>query len=129
MEDMTITANRCDFSAVHTAMRRYVDREILSGVSYAILRGRDLIDVRCTGWSDREQGVALRVDHLFRAFSNTKLVTFLALYCFFLKKAGSGWMTRSSRYIPQLANRQVLRPGATKLEDTRLPPGRLRSVI
>jgi hypothetical protein len=29
MEEMTVTASGYDFSAVHAAMRRYVDREIL----------------------------------------------------------------------------------------------------
>ena len=117
MEDMTVTAYGCDFSAVHTAMRRYVDRDILAGVSHAVLRGRDLVDVGCTGWSDREQGVALGVDHLFRVFSNTKLVTSCAALLLF-EEGRFGLDDPIERYIPQLANRRVLRPGATTLTDT-----------
>ena len=69
---LTLTPTHHDFSAVHAAMRRYVDHNILSGVSSAVLIGRDLVDVNCVGWADKEKGEALRVDHLFRVFSNTK---------------------------------------------------------
>ena len=43
MENMTVTPTQHDFSAVHAAMRRYVDANILSGVSSAVLQGRDLV--------------------------------------------------------------------------------------
>ena len=75
MEDMTVSASAYDFSAVRSAMQRYVDAEVLPGVSYAVLEGRKLVDLQCVGWADREHETPLRVDHLFRAFSNTKLVT------------------------------------------------------
>lgn len=117
MLNMTVTATGYDFSAVHAAMRRYVDREILAGVSHAVLQGRDLVDVSCVGWADREQDVALRVDHLFRMFSNTKLVTSCAALLLF-EEGRFGLDEPIERYIPQLANRQVLRPGATALDDT-----------
>src|ERR1039458_6903034 len=75
MENATVIANGYDFGAVHAAMRRYVDANILAGVSSAVLVGRDLVDLNCVGWADKEQDVAMRVDHLFRVFSNTKLIT------------------------------------------------------
>ena len=117
MLNMTVTATGYDFSAVHAAMRRYVDREILAGVSHAVLLGRDLVDLSCVGWADREQDVALRVDHLFRMFSNTKLVTSCAALLLF-EEGRFGLDEPIERYIPQLANRRVLRPGATALDDT-----------
>ena len=42
-----------DFSAVRAAMQRYVDQEIIPGASWAVLRGRDVIDQQCVGLSDR----------------------------------------------------------------------------
>jgi hypothetical protein len=36
MEDMKVTASEYDFSAAHAAMSRYVDGNILSGVSFGI---------------------------------------------------------------------------------------------
>ena len=54
MEDMKVTASGYDFGPAHAAMQRYVDGNILSGVSSAVLVGRDLVDVNCVGWADKE---------------------------------------------------------------------------
>ena len=66
MEDMKVTASGYDFGPAHAAMRRYVDGDILSGLSSAVLVGRDLVDVNYIGWADKEAQVSLRVDHMFR---------------------------------------------------------------
>src|SRR5262249_3422268 len=58
-------------------MQRYVDGNLLSGFSSTVLVGRDLVDVKCIGWADKEAPIPLRVDHIFRVFSNTKLITSL----------------------------------------------------
>ena len=106
-----------DFGAMHAAMQRHVDGEILPGISSAILRGREVVDRHCTGWADREAKVPLREDHIFRAFSNTKLVTAIAVMQ--LVEGGRlGPGDPVERTVPQLANRRVLRPGATHLDDT-----------
>lgn len=57
MQDLTVTASKHDFSKVHAALRRYVDAELLAGVSSAVLVGRDLVDLHCTGRADREADV------------------------------------------------------------------------
>jgi CubicO group peptidase (beta-lactamase class C family) len=117
MEDMTVAANSYDFGAVHAAMQRYVDGNILAGVSSAVLVGRELVDVNCVGWADKEQDVKLRVDHIFRVFSNTKLVTSCAAMLLF-EEGRFQLDDPIERYIPHLANRRVLRPDATGLDDT-----------
>jgi CubicO group peptidase (beta-lactamase class C family) len=117
MEDLKITAGGYDFGRAHAAMQRYVDGNILSGVSSAVLVGRDLVDVSCVGWADKEAQIPLRVDHIFRVFSNTKLVTSCAALLLF----DEGLFQLDDpieKFIPQLANRKVLRPGATSLDDT-----------
>ena len=114
---MTVTSHHFDFSAVHATMRRYVDANILAGVSSAVLMGRDLVDVNCVGWADKEQGVALTVDHLFRVFSNTKLITSCAVLLLF-EEGRFQLDDPIETFIPQLGNRRVLRPGATTLTDT-----------
>ncbi len=117
MQYMTLTPTRHDFSAVHAAMRRYVDHNILSGVSSAVLVGRDLVDVNCVGWADKERGEALRVDHLFRVFSNTKLITSCAVLLLF--EEGKFQLDDPvETFIPQLGNRRVLKPNATVITDT-----------
>ncbi|MBR1211168.1 beta-lactamase family protein [Bradyrhizobium sp. JYMT SZCCT0180] len=98
-------------------MQRYIDGNILAGVSSAVLVGRDLVDVNCVGWADKEAQTALRPDHIFRAFSNTKLVTSSA--ALLLMEEGRLKLDDPvEKYIRQFANRKVLRPGATSLDDT-----------
>lgn len=117
MQDITVNARGLNFDAVHAALQRYVDGHLLAGVSSAVLVGRELADLHCAGWADKEAATPLRPDHLFRAFSNTKLVTSMAVLllfeegCFALDDA-------IDPFIAQLAHRRVLRPGAVNLHDT-----------
>ena len=117
MEDMKVTTTGYDFRPAHAAMRRYVDGNLLPGFSSAVLVGRDLVDVSCIGWADKEAQIPLRVDHIFRIFSNTKLITSCAALLLF--EDGRFQLDDPvERFIPQLANRRVLRPGATSLDQT-----------
>lgn len=109
--------NRFDFSALHAAMRQPVDAGLLAGVSSAVLHGRDLVDLHCEGMADVEAGVALAPDHVFRIFSNTKLLTSIAVMM--LWEDGRIDLDEPvDRWIPQLGERRVLRPGATSIDDT-----------
>jgi CubicO group peptidase (beta-lactamase class C family) len=109
-------AKTSDFSAVRAAMQRYVDQEIIPGVSWAVLRGRDVVDQQCVGLADREAKVALRPDHIFRAFSNTKIVVTCAIML--LHEEGRiGLDDRIEKFLPRLGNRKVLKAGATSLAD------------
>jgi len=117
MEDMKVKPSGYDFEPAHAAMRRYVDGNILPGVSSAVLVGRDLVDLNCVGWADKEAQTPLRVDHIFRVFSNTKLVTSCAALLLF-EEGRFQLDDPIERFVPQLANRRVLRPGATSLDET-----------
>jgi hypothetical protein len=66
MQDLKVTTGGYDFGPAHAAMRRFVDQNILSGVSSAVLAGRDLVDVNGVGWAYKEAQTPLRVDHIFR---------------------------------------------------------------
>ncbi len=116
MEDMTVTPSRYDFGPVHAALRHYIDSELLPGVSHAVLRGRNLMDVGCFGWADRELDRRIEIDTLFRVFSNTKLVTSCAVLLL-VEEDRVHLDDPIEHYIPQLANRVVLRPGATTIDD------------
>jgi CubicO group peptidase (beta-lactamase class C family) len=119
-----------DLSALDAALQDEIDREVLPGVSYAILRGGETIATRCLGWADREQRIGLREDHLFRVFSNTKLVTSCAVLQL-VEQGRCGLDDLVADYLPALRSLRVLRPGATSLADTepcREPP-RLRHLL
>ena len=117
MQDIKVTAASYDFGAAHAAMGRLVDGDILSGVSSAVLVGRDLVDVNCAGWADKEAQIPLRADHLFRVFSNTKLMTSCAALLLF-EEGRFQLDDPVEKFIPQLGNRRVLRPGAASLTET-----------
>jgi CubicO group peptidase (beta-lactamase class C family) len=117
MQDMEVTATGYDFRPAHAAMQRYVDGNLLSGFSSAVLVGRDLVDVQCIGWADKEARIPLRVDHIFRVFSNTKLITSCAALLLF-EEGRFQLDDPVEQFIPQLANRRVLRAGATSLDQT-----------
>jgi CubicO group peptidase (beta-lactamase class C family) len=117
MLDMKVAANGYDFAPAHAAMQRYVDGDVLAGISSAVLVGRDLVDVHCAGWADREAKIPLRADHIFRVFSNTKLITSCAALLLF-EDGRLGLDDPIEKFIPQFANRKVLRPGATSLDET-----------
>ena len=119
-----------DFPAVDAALQAAVDGEQLAGVSYAIFRRDATLARRCIGLADREAGVPVREDHLFRAFSNTKLVT----SCAALQLLEQGRFRLDDpvgRYIPALKELRVLRPGATSIEDTEpaREPVRIRHLL
>lgn len=104
-------------TATKRAMQSYVDRDILAGVSWALLRGDEVAEQACVGWADREAGHALRPDHIFRAFSNSKLVTSCAVLM--LAEQGKlGLDDPVERVLPQMAARRVLNANATSLDDT-----------
>ncbi|HEY3224048.1 MAG TPA: serine hydrolase domain-containing protein [Pseudolabrys sp.] len=117
MEGMNVTTTGYDFRPAHAAMQRYVDENLLSGFSSAVLVGRDLVDVKCIGWADKEAQTPLQVDHIFRVFSNTKLVTSYAALLLF-EEGRLQLDDPIEQFIPQLANRRVLRPDATSLDQT-----------
>lgn len=104
------------FQPLHAALRAQVDQGFLPGVSTALLRGREVVDRFVYGHADREAGIALREDHIFRVFSNTKLL----VSCAVLMLEEDGRLSLSDpveRYLPELGPRQVLRPGATRIDD------------
>jgi CubicO group peptidase (beta-lactamase class C family) len=105
-----------DFSAVRAAMQRYVDQEIIAGVSWSVLRGRDVIDQQCIGLADREASIELRPDHIFRAFSNTKIVVTCAIMLL-VEEGRIGLDDAVEGFLPQLGARKVLKAGATSLAD------------
>jgi CubicO group peptidase (beta-lactamase class C family) len=114
---LKVTAKGYDFTEAHAAMQRYVDGNILSGVSSAVLVGRELVDVNCAGWADKEAQTPLRADHIFRVFSNTKLVTSCAALLLF-EEGKFRLDDPIEKYIPQLGNRKVLLPNAASLDET-----------
>lgn len=105
-----------NFEPLHTAMQAQVEQKFLPCVSTALIHGREVVDTFCAGFADKEAGIPLREDHIFRMFSSTKLVTSCAVLMLF-EEGRIKWDDPIEAYIPELGSRQVLKPGATSIDD------------
>ena len=105
------------FEGLHAAMRAQVDQQYLPGVSTALLRGREVVDTFCYGHADIEAAIPLREDHVFRAFSSTKLLTSCAALLL-LEEGRFQLDDPLANHLPELANLRVMRPGASDVNDT-----------
>jgi CubicO group peptidase (beta-lactamase class C family) len=109
--------SRPDFRAVHAALQAQVDGRWLPGVSSVVLRHGEVVDEFCTGHADLERGQRLRADHIFRAFSNTKLVTSCA--ALLLLDDGRIALDQPVKdLLPALARLRAMKPGAASIDDT-----------
>ena len=119
-----------DFPAVDAALQAAIDGEQLAGMSYAVFRRDGVLARKCLGWADREANIPVREDHLFRAFSNTKLVT----SCAALQLLEQGRFRLDDpigQYLPALKHLRVLRAGASSIDDTEpaREPVRIRHLL
>ena len=73
-----VTPNGYDFAPVHEALGEYVSRDLLAMAASVVLKGQDVLDVFTVGFQDKEQGIPLALDSIYRIFSNTKIVTSVA---------------------------------------------------
>src|SRR5262249_59643320 len=103
MGPMQVTDNRFDFRQAHAAVQAAVDADFLPCFASAVLVGEDIVDLQCIGWADREARVPLRLDHIFRVFSNTKLITSCAALLL-LEKGHFALDDPIENHLPQLAN-------------------------
>jgi CubicO group peptidase (beta-lactamase class C family) len=106
-----------EFEPLHAALQRQVDLGFLPGVATAVLVGGEVVDAFRTGWADKEAGIALRPDNIYRVFSNTKLVTACATLLLW-EEGHFDLDDPIERFIPQLGQRQVLHAGAKRIDDT-----------
>ena len=105
------------FRAAHAVLQGEIDKQRLAGVSAAVLHRGECIDEVCLGLADIEAGTPLRLDHIHRAFSNTKLITSV-LVLLLVDEGRLGLDDPVRQWLPMLGGLRVLRPGATALDDT-----------
>ena len=106
-----------NFAQVDEILQRYVDNQLLPGVSYAVLQGSDVVQSNYIGYSDLENKVPMRPDHFFRVMSNTKLVTTCAVLLL-IEEGLIELEDPIEKYIPGLGARQVLSADAQTINDT-----------
>lgn len=117
MKDASQPGRKFDFDPLHNALRRQVELGFLPGVATSVLVDGEVADSYCTGWADREADIVLRPDHIYRMFSNTKLITACATLLLW-EEGRFDLDDPIERFIPQLGLRRVLRRGANRIDNT-----------
>ncbi|MCU0758947.1 MAG: beta-lactamase family protein [Steroidobacteraceae bacterium] len=95
-------------AALDARMRAIVDSGRRAGIVWAIARDGDAPRILAHGLRDKSAGRAMTQDSIFRIYSMTRAVSGVAL----LRLVEEGRIALDApveRYVPQLANRQVLR--------------------
>lgn len=96
-----------DFDRVDAALQEEVERQRFAGFNYAVIHRGEVVARRCVGWADVERREPMRLDHLFRIFSCTKLVTSCAALQLW-EQGRFAFDDPIGKYIPALADLKVL---------------------
>jgi CubicO group peptidase (beta-lactamase class C family) len=101
---------------MHERMQFYIDNNILSCCSTLVMRGVDVVDYRTFGFMDLESKQPLLRDAIYRMYSNTKIVTSVALMMLF-EKGKFQLNDPVSKFIPDFDQPKVLKADAKSIED------------
>jgi CubicO group peptidase (beta-lactamase class C family) len=112
---------------VTTAMQGFVDRGELGGVVTLLYRKGEIPQVNALGWQDPKAKIPMARDSIFRIASMTKPITTVAALMLW-EEGKYDLDTPIDRWLPELANRKVLRDPADPL-DSGKPASRPISVL
>ena len=113
---LQVSDSDVDFSALHASMQRYVDNNILSCASTILMRGTEVLDYSTFGYMDLDSRAPLMKDAIYRMYSNTKIVTSVALMMLYEQGLFS-LDDELSHFLPEFSNPQVLRPDAQRADE------------
>lgn len=102
---------------MHEAMQKFVDNELLVGAISVVLKDNEIVDYKTWGYADRDSRSAIGENTIYRIYSNTKIITSVAAMCLY-EEGKFDLEDPLEKYLPQLVNFKVLKPGATDLTQT-----------
>ncbi|MFN4230580.1 serine hydrolase domain-containing protein [Parvibaculum sp.] len=115
-EDVGLDPSR--LSNITNYFKSYVDRGKIAGFSTLISRHGEIAHFETAGQRDRERGLPMEKDTIFRIYSMTKPITSLALMM--LYEEGHFQLTHPvSRYIPAFKNLEVWVGGTAEKYETK----------
>ena len=115
----SVGMNAARLERTDLAMQAYVDRGIYAGVSTIVARRGIVVHKGQYGFRDREAGVPMTEDTIFRLYSMTKPIVCTALMTLF-EEGRFRLIDPVARYVPSLAGLKVLRADGT-LADPKRP--------
>ena len=101
---------------MRAAMQNYIDKDLLSCCSTLVMRGTDILEYSTFGFMDLESRTPLRADAIYRMYSNTKIVTSVALMMLF-EEGKFSLDDPLSKFMPEHADPRVLRADAKSIDD------------
>jgi CubicO group peptidase (beta-lactamase class C family) len=102
------------------AMQAYVDRGTYAGVSTIVARRGVVVHEGQYGFRDREAGLPMTEDTIFRLYSMTKPIVCTALMTLF-EEGRFRLVDPIARYVPSLAGLKVLQADGTLVDPKRRP--------
>jgi CubicO group peptidase (beta-lactamase class C family) len=115
--NLNIVDNALDFAELDARMQSYVDRDILGCLSTVVLRGTEIVHARRHGWMDVHERRPLANDAIFRMYSNTKLITSVALMLLY-DEGKFALDDPLAKFLPTFSTVNVLKTDAQDIEDT-----------
>ena len=105
------------FASIRPALQGFVDCGELAGIVTLASRHGEIVQAEAIGWSDIETNTPMRHDSLFRIASMSKPITSAAALML-VEQGKIALADPVSRWVPELADLQVLRDAAGSLADT-----------
>ena len=113
---MEIRPGDHDFGPMHEAMQKWLDDDFLAMAASVVLEGGQPVDFHLWGHQDREAGIPVAADSIFRIYSNTKIVTSVAAMTLW-QEGEFDLDDPVEKHLPELAGLSVLREGAQDAAD------------
>lgn len=115
---MEIASHDLNFAPLHERMQFYIDQDLLPCCSALVMRGTDVLDYRTFGYMDRDTQEPLRGDAIYRMYSNTKIITSVALMMLY-EEGVFDLEDPLAKFLPEFAELNVLAPNASDLREVK----------
>jgi CubicO group peptidase (beta-lactamase class C family) len=125
-ESVGMSANR--LKRIAPALQKYVDERGYPGFTTLVSRRGQLVHAGRIGWQDREAGVPLAEDTIYRLYSMTKPIICTALMTLF-EEGRFQLVDPVAKWIPAFAATKIAGPGGTLEDQSPLRPMQIRDVM
>jgi CubicO group peptidase (beta-lactamase class C family) len=113
---------------IRPVMQSYIDQKGYCGISTIISRRGMIVYADQVGWQDREAGVPMTDDTLFRIYSMTKPVIYTALMTLY-EQGRFQLIDPVAKFIPTFGATKVLGPGGALSDQAPLRPMQVRDLM
>ncbi len=113
---------------IRPVLQRYVDHAGYGGFVTRVVRRGQLVHAERVGWQDREAGVAMADDTLFRIYSMTKPIIYSALMTLY-EEGRFQLVDPVAKFLPAFGATKVMEPGGKLVDQHALRPMQVRDLM